>query len=96
MSILRNAISGGGTLIYKIATYTTTATTVEVSTDGLRRVIVLGITPLATSLATDVLGVNETSGTDGVIDVPAAGTLSITRPAAGTSGLKIGVSMLGY
>ena len=96
MSLTRRSVIGRGTHVYSVATFSTTDETVEASTKGLQKVVVLAITPLAAAGVNDVLAVAETSDADGVINVPTTGTITIDRPASGTSGLKIGVEMVGY
>lgn len=95
MSFTRRAIVGWGTVVSQKVAFSTTDEQVEVSTDGLKKVVILGLVPLAAAGANDVLAIAETSDADGVIDVPAAGTLTLDRPASGTSGLAVQVTMVG-
>lgn len=87
-----------GIVFFSAATYSTTDTTVKVSCKGFKKVRVIGITPIAAPNANDVLGVGGstvTSATTGITTVDTDGTITIERPASGTSALPIVAAMVG-
>lgn len=84
-----------GSLVSKIVAFSTTDATVEVPCGGLKRVIAVA-TAAGTPAADEILSINETV-TDGMYDVPASGTITLTRTGASkTSALKVAVLMTGY
>lgn len=96
MPIDRQAIPGLGVVTSTKVAFSTTDEQVEASAQGFTKVKVISITPLSAAGANDVLAVSETTDSNGVIDVPSTGTLTIDRPASGTSALPILVTMFGY
>lgn len=91
----KSKIIGSGSFVHTIVAFTTTGATVEVDCKGLKRVVPYA-TPIGEPASDEVLSFNETV-TNAMIDVPAGGTITLTRTGSSkTSGLKVAVLMFGY
>lgn len=97
MPIERQAIPGLGVIATFTASFTTNAETDEIGVGGLGKIIVLGVTPIGSTIAAlDNLGVDETIDSNGVINVDADNEITIRREAGGTSGLSYSLTVIGY
>lgn len=98
---MRSVPDGHGRRIQGVVAFSTTDTSVEIPCHGLKFIEAISLTPLASAAANDVLGIDETATADsgsassGIV-VPAAGSLTLTRVGAGTSGLKVSYVMWGW
>lgn len=94
----RMRITGLGVVQFAVATFSTTDTTVTLNCKGFRKIRPLGPPiALAAPNANDVLGIGGSTAVDaaGIVTVDTDGTITIERPASGTSGLVVGMAFVG-
>jgi len=89
----RHFITGYGKLLRIDTVFSTTDETVEVDCGGLDKIRVIGLVPNTTETfdAQDQLFVDEVVDSKGYVQVPSSGTITIRRPASGSSALSITV-----
>ena len=90
-------ITGLGTIAIVPFAFTTTATTVEVSAKGFRKFRCIGYMLAGSTVDPQdgTMKIDETyDAATGVWTTPAAGTLTLTRQAAGESGLSGTITLL--
>lgn len=86
----RSYINGYGTTLRKNVSFSGTDVTVEVDCGGLQQVRPLGIILLTSATdSQDGVVFDEVKDSKGFIKVPATGTITLRRDAAGSSGLNM-------
>lgn len=90
-------LADGRTKVCGCFAWSTTDATGELNASGLKRVRKINFTPISGSYsAKDLPQLDETPASDGWIDVPSTGTLTVIRDAAGTSAGKCLYEIEGY
>lgn len=89
-------LQGGLFLVTGLATFTSTATSVEVNAGGLGHLVGYKLQPHSAYGANDRLYLNETAGNNNQITVDADGEVTVARAASGTSGLTLYYEFVGF